>query len=279
MTGFTHDIAGGGGNLIVTSLQSPNYAPGSAGWQVRKDGSAEFNNLTIRGTFNGTDFIINATGTFFYSGAPAAGNLIASIASAAGTDVFGNVYNAGVQSYIPGLGAAGLAAGELILYQWTGAAWASYGGFVANGSRLDINNTNGGGIGIPSGPFTSTAGTAASPTVITTDTWNAMALANAWANVAGFATARYRMTPNKQVEIIGAINAAAASAVTFFTLPAAYRPASQQPICAAGANASVPAGLSPWIRCDTGGNLTVQNTGAIPAAFQLFFHGFVSLDA
>lgn len=106
MTGFQHDIAGGGGNLVVTSVQSPNYSAGAAGWQIRKDGSAEFNNLTIRGTFNGTDFIINSSGAFFYSGTPAAGNLLASIAPAAGTDQFGNAYLQYITSYFASGGTA-----------------------------------------------------------------------------------------------------------------------------------------------------------------------------
>jgi hypothetical protein len=55
---------------------------------------------TISGsTFDGSDFVIDSSGAFFYSGTPANGNLIASIASAGGTDGFGNTYLAGVVSY------------------------------------------------------------------------------------------------------------------------------------------------------------------------------------
>ena len=73
------------------AIQSPNYVAGSAGWTINVDGSAEFNNLTIRGTFTGTDFYMDGTGAFFYSGVPAAGNLSFSI-TPAGTnaDKFGN---------------------------------------------------------------------------------------------------------------------------------------------------------------------------------------------
>jgi hypothetical protein len=101
MAGFQHDIAGGNGDLVATSVQSPNFLSGSTGWQVARDGSAEFNDLIIRGTFDGTDFVINASGAFFYSGTPALGNLIASIASVGGTDAKGNAYGAGVTSYDP----------------------------------------------------------------------------------------------------------------------------------------------------------------------------------
>jgi hypothetical protein len=112
------------------------------------------------------------------------------------------------------------------------------------------------------------------------ETWHAMSLKNSWANVSGFAVAQYRKvaSPPNSVEITGAINAAAATAAAFYTLPAGYIPADKQAVCAMGANASVPAGLSPWIECDASGNLSVQNTGAL-GAWESFFHGFISLDA
>jgi len=66
MSGFAHDIAGGQGNLIATSLQSPNFVSGVSGWQVTKTGDAQFNSVTVRGEFQGTDFIIDSAGIFFY---------------------------------------------------------------------------------------------------------------------------------------------------------------------------------------------------------------------
>lgn len=67
MSGFQHAIAGGQGNLVATQLQSPNFMPGIQGWQVTKAGDAEFNDVTVRGKFEGTDFVINNSGMFFYS--------------------------------------------------------------------------------------------------------------------------------------------------------------------------------------------------------------------
>jgi hypothetical protein len=100
--GFANPILGGGGSLVYPSIHSPDYVHDSAGWTINKDGSAEFNNLTIRGTFAGTDYIINNSGLFFYSSTPASGNLVMSIASSAGSDSFGNSYPKGfnVQSGI-----------------------------------------------------------------------------------------------------------------------------------------------------------------------------------
>lgn len=156
--------------------------------------------------------------------------------------------------------------------------------FDANGSENVSAQWGFPGVSLPVvATLTATApGTGTSPSnPAAAETYHAMGLLNGWANVAGFATAKYRKvaSPPNSVEIIGAINAAAATAATFFTLPAGYRPANQQPVCSMGANAAIPAGLSPWIRCDASGNLAVQNTGAVPAAWQSFFHGFISLDA
>ena len=48
------------------------------------------------------------SGLFVYSGPPAAGNLIGSIAAANGTDLFGNAYLAGFTSYLTVAGNAKL---------------------------------------------------------------------------------------------------------------------------------------------------------------------------
>lgn len=94
----------GGTALRLAAMRSPNYVAGSQGWTINQDGSVEFNNGTFRGvvtagTFEGTNFVINSSGAFFYSGTPALGNLICSISNAAGTDAEGNGYVSGVGTY------------------------------------------------------------------------------------------------------------------------------------------------------------------------------------
>lgn len=85
--------------LVRSAIQSPDYATGTSGWSVNIDGSAEFNNLTIRGEFLGTQFILNADGAFFYDSAPALNHLTFSIASDQGTDPVGNAYIPGFVAY------------------------------------------------------------------------------------------------------------------------------------------------------------------------------------
>lgn len=107
----------GGTVLRIPAIQSPNYEAGVSGWAIFISGDAEFNNVTIRGEFEGTDFIIDSDGIFFYSGTPAAGNLAISIASTAGTDGFGNVYPEGLQFSMAGRSIVmGLTGGQPLLY-------------------------------------------------------------------------------------------------------------------------------------------------------------------
>lgn len=86
----------GMGALAIASIFSPNFITGVSGWSINQNGNAEFNNLTIRGTFFGLDFELNSNGLFFYSGVPANGNLFMYWATADGTDEFGNTFFTGL---------------------------------------------------------------------------------------------------------------------------------------------------------------------------------------
>lgn len=46
---FNNPVVGGeNGELVRRSIQSPDYVTGVSGWTINRDGSAEFNNVTIR---------------------------------------------------------------------------------------------------------------------------------------------------------------------------------------------------------------------------------------
>jgi hypothetical protein len=83
----------GGTVLRRAAIQSPDYVEGVSGWTINADGSAEFNDVTIRGSLVGTT-------NFSYSGTPAAGNLVQTSGIVTpGTDGFGNNYLAGDTTY------------------------------------------------------------------------------------------------------------------------------------------------------------------------------------
>lgn len=70
MLTFTNPVVGGV-TLTRPAIQNPGFVDGSEGWQISGDGSAQLNNATIRGTitaatFQGSDFIVNSNGIFFY---------------------------------------------------------------------------------------------------------------------------------------------------------------------------------------------------------------------
>jgi hypothetical protein len=82
-----------GTSLAIAQIQSPGFVTGVTGWCIFQNGNAEFNNVTIRG-----GQVIGGT-ALYYSGTPAANNLVASVSGVAGTDPFGNDYLAGEASY------------------------------------------------------------------------------------------------------------------------------------------------------------------------------------
>jgi len=100
--GFSNSVIGGQGALVRQQIMSPNFnlanpsASPTPSWAVLKNGLAYFFGLVLSGgTITGPDYIINSSGIFIYSGAPANGNLIGSWAGVAGTDAFGNAYPQG----------------------------------------------------------------------------------------------------------------------------------------------------------------------------------------
>lgn len=55
MTGFQHSPAGGNGNLVVSTLQSPNFDPDAGtGWQITRAGDATFYSISLPDTETGT---------------------------------------------------------------------------------------------------------------------------------------------------------------------------------------------------------------------------------
>lgn len=106
-SGFSNPVVSNDGGITRPQFESDNYVPGVSGWAIFRNGNVEFNSGTFRGTvtggaFQGSDFVLNTSGLFLYSGTPALGNLVYSVAQTSGTDAFGNVYTAIQQIGITG---------------------------------------------------------------------------------------------------------------------------------------------------------------------------------
>jgi hypothetical protein len=82
-----------GTTINGSTITSTNFATGVSGWSINKNGSAEFNNIGIRGSTTTQGLML------MYNGSPAAGNLVLSISPVAGVDAYGNAYVAGEGLY------------------------------------------------------------------------------------------------------------------------------------------------------------------------------------
>lgn len=97
---FQNSVVGAGNTLVRQMMRSPDFVSDTSGWTINRDGSAEFNNVSIRGNVVVGGSIVMTSlgeGIFIYDGDPALGNLILSIAPVAGTDEVGNNYPAGIK--------------------------------------------------------------------------------------------------------------------------------------------------------------------------------------
>lgn len=223
-----------GGVLVYPAVKSPGFVHGSAGWSVNVDGSAEFNNLSIRGTFNGTNFVINSSGEFFYSGTPSLGNLIYSNAPVAGTDALGNAYNPGPSSYFAFDAthwvSVSMEGGVVDFLTAPSAAgpWTAIGqiGNTQNDGSVHLSPLGTASLIADTPLFALNPGTLTGP-----EAWHDMRpLSNSFVGtISGEYPPQYRMAADGNVELFGTVQtppSGAYNGITFFTLPTAYRPVS-----------------------------------------------------
>jgi hypothetical protein len=282
----------GGQSLRIPSIHSPNFVAGVQGWTINIDGSAEFNNLSIRGTFMGIDYEINSSGAFFYSGTPAAGNLIASIAPAGGGDEFGNAYVSGFSTYFldgivattmtPTLGgfagvsaivsysddppatqaASALANGALIISgtpDITGAVSSMQA--LWNGDAVDFQIFDNAGFDGTVNLQTTNSGAAWS---MQGGNWQTPSYNTNWAGsttfgtLTGLQTLHYRITAEDELEIGGCFAAGStAPGTAIMNVPAMYRPLSAYPV----ACQKITGGVSTpsMLYVSTAGNLNINS--------------------
>jgi hypothetical protein len=301
--------------LVRPAFQSPDYVEGVSGWAIFIDGSAEFNNLTVRGTFLGSDFILDSTGLYVYSGTPALGNLVASISVGVGTDTFGNVTLDGVVSYDTGgvfasLSNSNLLIGEVANYLDAGLVGLSGSGTVfmsspttgADAATIALINgstavTPLSAAGYPHVDIgAATAGLTAwingalirstvNGGVSTAETWHAPSYGANWSGTTtfgtisgGLGTLRYRMDAEDNLWILGTAVAAAGASTTLFNMAAPYRPKTNYPFPVAWISSGGVAGNA-WAYVSTAGNLNLNSQlgSAVTAGTAYTFNGKIPL--
>jgi hypothetical protein len=255
VSGFANAVVGGMSKLIRFAIQSPNFVTGTSGWIIRKDGSAEFNNLVIR---NGQ--IISGV-QLIYNGTPAFGNLVSSITNAAGTDTFGNAYLAGNTQYFdPGTGNVFAMQNSGIALNWYQALTEAGPWNLKTTLNLILDLVNPRTLSV--GDFQMEIGdiivaTDPSSVVHKEEDWHDITplLINGWAPVSG--GCRYKLNAMGRVVFDGSLSVGLATAANIASFPSGpYRPTVQRN-WAAAATGGVVAGQSPSLQMSSGGTLAV----------------------
>lgn len=289
----------GGTVLRIPAIQSPNFSlSGKTGWAIFSDGTAYFFDVNVAGTITGAtieggtiegaDFLIYAATL-----TPVVNELVMSLARGTFTDSAGNETADGFSYYY--LGSDGnyyvisLTNGTIQL-SGTGAAneagpWSQISNLFFDrtgvirivtpqgqiaGLNATLQVTAGAGVGGAGGsvavlgPMTATSGTASSPTLITTDSWQNMTLQNGWSSAGAYA--RYRMLPDGNVQVQFQISGGTiTNGTVIWTAPAG--PPSYQPSTAPGiqyfpiivaSGASAAQADTPQYKMGTNGNLSVS---------------------
>lgn len=207
---------------------------------------------------------------FVYDPTVANGNLIASITDSL-TSPTGDTTLAGITSYKKGTTAHVQIINQNInLQDESGVSWT----IVADTTSADLVILTPGGKKI----FLTQAGfwNALDPSSSVPETWHTMSgFLNSWAATGN--TPRYQLLPDGNVQIDGAMDATNATASTFFTMPAAYRPVSTTKLWASGANGGVPAGQSPFTQVATSGSIAILGVTLPTAGAHVTISGIYTL--
>lgn len=121
-------------------IRSTSYVPGTSGWSINADGSAELSNVTVRGA------VYASSGTFAGSLSGATGTFSGSLSAASGT--FTGILSGATGTFAGSLSAAsGTFAGAINVGAFTGYSWPAAGlsGAHLSSAGLLIGNYNGGG--------------------------------------------------------------------------------------------------------------------------------------
>lgn len=309
--GFSNFVANASGMLVRTVLKSANYVAGSLGWQIGKDGSAEFNNATIRGSLtiggpspnprivyggaipaaltawgtplnvtfnslvlyyrNATDYFFQGIGTF--SGIPL--YVVGAYTASDGPYIVERIFDLGGTSdgrIEYRLGSYAL--NTYVMRVMTQQASVQMGtGGVVNGDTFVVNGLGSfGNTGTPG--VNGSANYTLDAFGTTVETWNALTLQNGWT---GFLKYRRVSSPPGSVQIIGNMLAGTKTDGTLLgTLPAAYKPATSQDMFGSAFGGTVSNTQPPHINVDNAtGRVTLWG---INTSTNLNVNGIFSLD-
>ncbi len=236
---------------------------------------------------------VTGEGLFVYSGTPAAGNLIVSIAAAAGTDSFGNNYTQGIMEQSPGAALVNINNGAVafgsvpsrapLATSPDAIALTLQSGISALGHTVSMMQFLQNVTTVPTAPQQIlTDGLVAwdpSNLHVTAEAWHSPALATGWTGSIRYKLAvdlnRVFLECNATFTDNGTTHLASGTAMLNAALPTAYRPASTTPELAAGfagTGATITASRVPCVHVGTGGQVfadfVTTTAGTQTAIFQ-----------
>lgn len=253
--GFSNPVAGGL-YLIRPALRSPNYSPGTAGWTINVDGSAEFASLIARGEVD-TGTAPSGTGVQLTTGGEVriwkSGVLVGSWVSSTG--ILSTIGATGAKvaldptgPYLAFIDSTGLntttlaqsVVGAIITLTLGAATFLELGSTIVRSGNMYYNTAGAG----------------------THDDWNAATLGSGWTNRGtGFPNVSYRLAPSpaNSLQLAGeAQSGTVTNGTTLFTLPAGWRPATEQIIVCGYSTGTNIARL----QINTSGAVNIFNAGA-----------------
>lgn len=231
----------GGTTLVRPSIHSPNYVADVSGWSINYDGSAEFNNVVVRGAFEvdgvplrRVKVYTDALGFPVIEFRDAAGGLytLAAFDGASALSIF-----------------AGTTATEI-----SELAFETGGRIRFSGSTYGVvyKGATGDNIGY----------LAANMPGSTTEVWHGLTFANGWANFgAPYNTGAVRLMPDGTALLRGLIvGGTGADGTVIANLPAPYRPLGQVIFSVGGGTPN----KSNGVVVTTGGAVQVYGVSAAP---------------
>lgn len=279
----------GGVILRRPAIQSPNYVAGTTGWAIFADGTAEFNNVTVRG-----NAVVNGTDGSFVELTTQAGAAVLELSPATTSTtwsspglMYANAVTGGagdiiIQSPTPSPG--GISVGTILIRSNDSLNHGSLVQLAAPGTNgqvdLEANGTSGSilmnaiNISINAGAtLTLTGATIAATSIVgivsnAAETWHTPTLINNFTQATPALQYRMLASPPNTVQLYGWITSGAttASGTAICQLPAGYRPAVNT--LPHEANNAGP-GTTLWLGLQADGNVALHGSWTNGAAIQI----------
>lgn len=291
--GFNNPIVAASGTLIRLLMKSVNYVAGVAGWQITRDGNAEFNDVTLRGELLVADATTEAE--IHIWNAPGIGPTIELLPrmDPGHTRTSGNIVaGSNLGEPILSLTSPTYDGGGFATLELQGAYAGNQPTFTMLAGSLEAELSLRATIETPItelynlttghmiARITETDGMVAGiPGTSNPEVWNAMVLTGLWTNFGGaFVTAQYRKlaSPGNSMQIVGVCNTNGGfgAGTVMTTFPVGYRPLKTIRFPVTTAN---PGARTPSLEINAAGQMSVLGLAAIATTVE--FNAIIPLDA